>query len=131
MGKQKEGSLQERIQKFIKQRGGYCFKNHGDMATEPGRPDIVCCYKGLFVAIEAKVDNNKPSPSQGIHCRNIWKAGGIACIVWDVSEVDLLLNAIDMSISEKSIETRLKEIKSNIDFRSRLDFLHIDDGTRW
>ena len=71
MGKQKEGSLQERIQILLKKRGAYCFKNHGDMTTEPGRPDIICCYKGMFVAIEAKVDDNKPSKAQGIHCRKI------------------------------------------------------------
>lgn len=115
MGKQKEGSLQERIQKLITQRGGYCFKNHGDMTTEPGRPDIVCCYKGLFVAIEVKVDNNKPSPAQGIHCRKIWQAGGIAVIVWSVKEVERLLYLIDNHI--------LSPLNMQIN--------RLDDGTRW
>jgi len=126
MSKQKEGSLQERIQKIITKRGGYCFKNHGDMTTEPGRPDIICCYKGLFVAIEAKVDNNAPSKAQGIHCRKIWKAEGIAIITWDVSSVEEVLDFID-NISPTSYDSdeRLYSIKRYLTKR------HIDDGTRW
>ena len=123
MGKQKEGSLQERIQKLITKRGGYCFKNHGDMTTEPGRPDIICCYKGLFVAIEAKVDNNKPSSAQGIHCRKIWQAGGIAVIVWSIEEVEALLLALD-EIAAGHI--REGYIQKEITYGAGLD-----DGTRW
>ena len=115
MGKQKEGSLQERIQSLLKKRGAYCFKNHGDMTTEPGRPDIICCYKGLFVAIEVKVDNNTPSLAQGIHCRKIWKAGGIAVIVWSTDEVERLLWLID--------NHTLSHINMQI--------YCLDDGTRW
>ena len=126
MGKQKEGSLQERIQKLIIKRGGYCFKNHGDMTTEPGRPDIVCCYKGLFVAIEAKVDNNKPSAQQGIHCRNIWKAGGIACIVWSTEEVDKLLLNI-----EYVMQHRYSMQNSILFIRDAMLQDNLDDGTRW
>ena len=126
MGKQKEGSLQERIQKIITQRGGYCFKNHGDMTTEPGRPDIVCCYNGLFIAIEVKVDNNKPSAQQGIHCRNIWKAGGIAIITWDVSSVADLLGHIDYCLEQ---HYPLEDIIHECDcFMKKY---YIDDGTKW
>lgn len=122
MSKQKEGSLQERIQKIITKRGGYCFKNHGDMTTEPGRPDIICCYKGLFVAIEAKVDDNKPSAQQGIHCRNIWKAGGIACIVWSTEEMEKLLTILD-EIAYGNIDKCWAQ--------NELQWAKLDDGTRW
>ena len=123
MGKQVEGSLQERIQKIIVKRGGYCFKNHGDMTTEPGRPDIVCCYKGLFIAIEAKVDYNKPSKQQGIHCRKIWSSYGIACVVCNTVDIDKLLDLIDNNYNIIcNLSTHINE-----DLRKLL----IDDGTRW
>ena len=126
MGKQAEGSLQERIQKLIERNGGYCFKNHGDMTTEPGRPDIVCCYKGLFIAIEAKVDNNTPTRQQGIHCRNVWKAGGIAMIAWDTMTVEVLLNFISKCIEQDyNIFETLKII------REYMKADNMDDGTRW
>ena len=122
MGKQKEGSLQERIQELIEKNGGYCFKNHGDMTTEPGRPDIICCYKGLFVAIEAKVDNNTPSKQQGIHCRNIWKAGGIAMIAWTIEEAKTVLNILDDYANGYIRKDFIK-----LEFENA----GIDDGTRW
>ena len=124
MGKQAEGSLQERIQKLIERNGGYCFKNHGDMTTEPGRPDIVCCYKGYFIAIEAKIDNNTPTRQQGIHCRNVWKAGGIAMIAWDTSEVMQILQFIDRwyNIEDGSVQKGVQ---------AQMIFAGLDDGTRW
>lgn len=126
MGKQAEGSLQERIQKLIERNGGYCFKNHGDMTTEPGRPDIVCCYKGLFMAIEAKVDNNTPTRQQGIHCRNVWKASGVAMIAWDTMTVEVLLNFISKCTEQNySISETLHTIREYM----KID--NIDDGTRW
>lgn len=115
--KQKEGSLQERIQRLIEKKGGYVFKNHGDMTTEPGRPDIVACYKGYFLAIEAKVDGNTPSAAQGIHCRNIWKAGGIACVVWTINEAEYVLDYIDAYNADIYGNVKWPEL--------------VDDGKRW
>ena len=126
MGKQKEGSLQERIQKLIERRGGYCKKNWGNMTSEPGVADITACYKGLYLAIEVKEGNNTPSPQQGIHARNVWKAGGVCIVVWDVKTVETVLGFIDRWYTyledygtvAKGVETQIK-------------LLGIDDGTRW
>lgn len=126
MGKQAEGSLQERIQELIEMNGGYCFKNHGDMTTEPGRPDIIVGYKGLFIAIEAKVDNNTPSKQQGIHCRNIWKAGNIAFITWDTLTVQRVLAHINYCIEQHYNTNDIKH-----EMISFMQAYNIDDGTRW
>lgn len=115
---QKETSLQERIQKVIKNRGGYVIKNWGNMTAEPGRPDLICCYKGLFLALEVKVDKNNPSTQQGIHCRLIQKAGGLSAIVRDTFTVELILDTLD---TETDIETIKLYFKT----------YGIDDGTRW
>lgn len=126
MAKQKEGSLQERIQRFIEKQGGYCFKNHGDMTTEPGRPDIVCCYKGLFIGIEVKVDDNEPTRHQGIHCRKIWNAGGIAFITWDLNTVKMVLSFADRWINANCL---LSEIQKGAE--TQMIFANIDDGRDW
>ena len=127
MGKQKEGSLQERIQKLIERRGGYCKKNWGNMTSEPGVADITACYKGLYLAIEVKEGNNTPSPQQGIHARNVWKAGGVCIVVWDVKTVETVLIHIDsLLLYDYSIDY--------INFNLKTIFLpinKIDDGTRW
>lgn len=126
MGKQAEGSLQERIQKLIERNGGYCFKNHGDMTTEPGRPDIVCCYKGYFIAIEAKIDDNTPTRQQGIHCRNIWRAGGIAMIAWDTADVVEVLRFVDRWSTELDDNGSVAK-----GVQAQMMFGGLDDGTRW
>lgn len=126
MGKQKEGSLQERIQELIEKNGGYCFKNHGDMTTEPGRPDIIAGYEGLFIGIEAKVDDNTPSKQQGIHCRNIWKAGNIAFVTWDTLTVQRVLAHISYCVAQNYNTHDIKR-----EMISFMQAYNIDDGTRW
>ena len=122
MGKKKETSLQERIQKYIEGKGGYVIKTHGDMTTEPGIPDLLCCYKGQFIAIEVKVNNNKPSPQQGIHCRKIMKAGGITLIAWSLEEVKTIFRIIDsdwLKLSLKAIDKFVNDM---------MDVECLDDG---
>lgn len=124
MAKQKEGSLQERVQELIEKRGGYCKKNWGNMTTEPGIADITACYKGLYIVFECKVDNNEPSRHQGIHCRLVRKANGLTTVVWSTAEVKEILDAIDLIVGNKTI-----------DFISRVNELlalkGIDDGTEY
>ena len=74
MGVKPETPLQQRIKRLIKSRGGYAQKNHGDMISEPGEADITAGYKGLYLAIEVKDGDNKPSVQQGIHCRQVLKS---------------------------------------------------------
>ena len=115
MAKKKETSLQERIQKFIESKGGYVIKTHGDMTSEPGIPDLLCCYKRLFIAIEVKVYNNKPSPQQGIHCRKIMKANGITLIAWSLEEVETLFKIIDSSWLDLSLKAIFKFVNDMMD----------------
>lgn len=126
MGKQKEGSLQERIQKYIKSIGGICHKNHGDMISEPGIPDITVGYKGLYIGIEAKVDDNKPSRQQGIHCRSLWQAGNIAFVTWDLDTVKNVFGFIDRWIDANCTPS---EIQKGVE--TQMMFANIDDGRRW
>lgn len=115
MAIKKETPLQERIQKYIRQKGGYVIKTHGDMISEPGIPDLICCYKGIFIGLEVKIGKNVPSQHQYIHCRNIVKSGGIAVIVWDIDDVKAILSFVDRwinadcTVSEviKGVETQM------------------------
>lgn len=95
MGTKSETSLQERIQKLIRARGGYVNKNWGNMTSEPGIADLTVCYKGLYLALEVKVDDNIPTPAQGIHARQVWKSNGLIAAVWSVEEVKTILDIID------------------------------------
>lgn len=100
MGVQPETYLQQRIQRIIEKRGGYCHKNHGSMISEPGIADITCCYKGIYIALECKIGDNKPSPQQGVHSRKVWKAGGMSFIVWSTEQVEQILDTIDFMFTD-------------------------------
>lgn len=124
MAKQAEGSLQERIQRLLKSKGSYCIKNWGNMTKEPGIPDIIACYKGYYLALEVKLNYNKPSTRQGIHCRNIKKAGGITNIVYSTKDVLNILLVID------NIINRFGYVEPKV-IQDKLIELGFDDGSKW
>ena len=98
MAKQKEGSLQERIQTLIEKRGGWVIKEWGNMTKRPGIPDLLFCYKGLFCAIEAKIENNEASRQQEIQLRKIKKSGGLIRRCWSIKDAEDFLNEIDKTL---------------------------------
>ena len=126
MGVKAETSLQKRIQNSIIKRGGYVNKNWGNMTSKPGIGDLTCGYKGFYIEIEVKEDNNTPSLAQGIHCRKVWHAGNIAMIAWSVEEVTKLLEILDSCIKRKFSIEESREFT-----RSAMKTYLIDDGTRW
>ena len=46
-----------------------------------GVPDIIACFKGHFLAIEAKAGNNKPTSLQEREINNIKGCGGYAMVI--------------------------------------------------
>lgn len=123
MGVQPETYLQRGIKKLIRKRGGYAIKQHGSMISEPGIPDIIACYKGLFLTIEAKELNNIPSKQQGIHMRNIQSSNGITIVAWDILDVEQVLDIIDTY--QYSVLPFIGNIKSDIKSKN------IDTGEKW
>lgn len=121
-----ETPLQASIKKLIRSRGGYAQKNHGDMISEPGIADITACYRGLYLAIEVKEGDNIPSTHQGIHCRQVLKAGGISLIAWSVEDVRPLLDFIDiLALTSTNLGTLHTTIRNYIEERG------IDDGSKY
>lgn len=91
MNRELESKLQKRIQGYLKSIGAYCFKIHGDIFTRAGIPDIVCCYQGRFIGIEAKEPGNKPSELQLAHGRQIVKSGGLFIVAYSLEDVQNLI----------------------------------------
>ncbi len=44
----------------------FCFKEHGGQYGTAGIPDILCCYKGRFLAFEVKSATGKPTKLQEV-----------------------------------------------------------------
>ena len=59
----KEQDIQGAIIKYIQSIGGMAFKqNQIGIYAQAGVPDLLCCVKGRFVAIEVKKPKKKPKP---------------------------------------------------------------------
>lgn len=71
----------------IEKMGGYVIKIHVSAYQSQGEPDLICCYKGRFVAFELKVKGNKPSALQLEKIEDIKRAGGIALPVYSINEI--------------------------------------------
>lgn len=85
---QNETKIQKQVQGYLKSIGAYCFKVHGSIYMRAGIPDIICCYKGLFIGIETKDGGNTPSELQKAHGRQIQKAKGIFIVAYSVEDVE-------------------------------------------
>jgi len=64
-----------------------------------GVPDILICYKGLFLALEVKNEKGKLSPHQEIQIDKINKSG-MAFVVTSKKEVVIIFELIDLHLKD-------------------------------
>ena len=64
------------------------------VTNRSGSPDIICCFNGLFVALEVKTEKGITSKLQEYHQKEILKSGGRALIVRSVEEVKALIEEL-------------------------------------
>ena len=94
-----EQAIQSDILKYLKSVGAYTIKVAA--ATKSGVPDIICCYKGRFIAIEVKRPETKTnvSPLQVANITMIINAQGRALIAWDKEMVKTFIDNIDKELT--------------------------------
>lgn len=90
-----ESKVQKDIQKLLDKRGAYVVKVIS--GNRRGIPDLLVCYKGQFLGFEVKTPTtkNKASPLQLKNIEMIRKANGIASVVWEVEQVEEIIERID------------------------------------
>lgn len=81
------------------------------VANRAGTLDIVLCFKGRFIAIEAKSDTGTPSPLQKKNMSDIIKAGGIAIVARDVETVKELMRGLGAKEKEATKQQRRIEFE--------------------
>ena len=91
-----EASVVKNIQNYLDKIGAWYFNVWGGSAfQDSGVPDIIACYKGCFIGIEAKDEKGVPSTLQIITGLNIKKAKGKFVIAKDVKSVAKIIKEID------------------------------------
>ena len=91
-----EKKLQDKAIRYLRERGIYYLNLYGDGRSGKGKPDIIACIKGRFVAFELKVGANDMQDDQIIHKFRIERSDGLHYSPYTEAEfiriVDALLN---------------------------------------
>jgi hypothetical protein len=99
---QGESSLSRRIASEARNRGAFIFKIHGGPTMMAGLPDLILCYRGLFVSLETKMPEGRgASPAQRLRMRQIRRAGGISYVVRSVKAAMYILDRIDWKLDSE------------------------------
>ena len=93
----KESNVQSKILKYLKSIDCYTVKVVS--ATKAGIPDIIVCYKGIFIGIEVKTPETKNNVSelQKYNLELIKNSGGHPLVAWDLEMVKDFIKDIDES----------------------------------
>jgi hypothetical protein len=84
-----EGKVKKRIDLYLKSLGRdwWGFKPMMMGYGRKGIPDIIGCYKGLFVAIEVKAGEGKLTPWQEVEEREIKESGASHSVARSADDV--------------------------------------------
>jgi Archaeal holliday junction resolvase (hjc). len=94
----KEQDIQRKIIKYLESVGAYVVKVVA--SNKSGTPDILACYRGIFLAIEVKRPETKTNVSelQEYNIKKIKEAGGIAIVSWDLDAVKAVVENINLML---------------------------------
>lgn len=72
-----EKKLQDNAIAHLKDLGIYYLNLYGDGMSGKGKPDLIACINGRFVAFELKVGENDLQDDQKIHRLRIRRSSGL------------------------------------------------------
>jgi hypothetical protein len=84
-----EAKVKAKLYSILKAWNVYYFSPQTGGYGRSGVPDIICCYKGRFLAIECKAGKNKPTALQEAEMNKIRAAKGVAIVI-NEDNIDLL-----------------------------------------
>lgn len=102
MPRQPEGRLVRKAQAIIIGRGGWVTKIHGSEFQEVGLPDLMGCYRGIMLGLEAKQPGEEPSKRQLVVLKRIAKAGGVVAVFTTLGEVVAILDRVDARVDART-----------------------------
>ena len=76
-----EAKVKKKIKEELNNMGAYFLQPIGTGFGSNGAPDIVACYKGFFIGIEAKAGKGKTTALQEFNLKRIQGMGGLALVI--------------------------------------------------
>jgi hypothetical protein len=94
MGMTPEGKVKKAVKEYLKSIGAWYYMPVSNGMGRVGCPDILVCYKGLFMAFETKAPGKikNVTPNQEREITDIQRANGLALVVDDVQQVKDAIN---------------------------------------
>lgn len=97
-----ERDLQKKIIKELKKEVPsdlFAYKTNDQFVR--GLPDIIGCYRGVFVGLEIKTETGRLSEAQKLTLEKIKHAGGIGRVVRNIPQVWAVFEEIDIFLRKK------------------------------
>lgn len=101
-GAPRESAVVDQVRAECKARGSFFWKTSpGSYGTPAGMPDLICCYRGLFVGLEVKrpMTASQLRPAQVRMMGSIRSAGGVAEVVRSRQEAAAIFDGIDARLN--------------------------------
>jgi Holliday junction resolvase len=89
-----EAKTKKHVKEMLLERGIYHFFPPANGYGRAGIPDIICCVRGDFLAIECKAGKGRTTALQDREMDRIREAGGYALVVYDCEEDMQALNDV-------------------------------------
>jgi hypothetical protein len=92
-----EGKVKKKVKEYLQSIGAWYYMPVSNGMGRVGCPDILVCYKGLFMAFETKAPGKikNVTANQQREIDEIQRANGLAHVVDDVEQVKSLLDTIE------------------------------------
>ena len=78
----REKLFENKVKKFLIDKGCWVVKFWGNMMTKNGTPDLLGVCNGRFLGLEIKGENGKPSELQLYNIKKIQESGGYARVLY-------------------------------------------------
>jgi len=92
-----EGKVKKKVKEYLQSIGAWYYMPVSNGMGRVGCPDILVCYKGMFMAFETKAPGKikNVTPNQQREIDEIQRANGLAHVVDDVEQVKSLLDIFE------------------------------------
>ena len=94
------------MKKFLKENNCWTLKTFSNGIQRAGVPDLIVCCNGIFLGVELKAPNGKPSELQLWNIDEIRKSGGYGILLYP-KDFDRFKKLIEVLKREPTINERI------------------------
>ena len=97
MGMTPEGRVKKKVKEYLQSIGAWYYMPVSNGMGRVGCPDILVCYKGLFLAFETKAPGKikNVTANQQREIDGIQRVNGLAHVVDDVEQVKAVIETVE------------------------------------